>query len=283
MPFPFSLPNCPFHLYTEAMNDQIPTWLPTTPQPTPPPRHFPTITFIAILLVSLLGIAIPTIYILPQLNRSTTTVPNTVQIPELFSNCAFFYQLCPTSSLGITSLQSVGQLLTTLNSPLQQAGPLLYSSLDNEQSTTTPPDQILLLIAAKYNINPFLLLTLSEMEYHLVTQTVDLKPITESAGESSGDAWFALQHQLIAQELQTKAQSLSLAPNTLEEKSRLKSVKIGNQETKITGNFSLATQVIIEYLGQRSTSKEDFQTKLETFTQTYQQLWGINPAESKKQ
>jgi hypothetical protein len=267
------------------MSDIDQMWMPSTPKPNPSSSKsavFSSTTFFILLFVCLVAIAIPTVYFLPRLNNPTLTQNSStsVDVPELLSNCAFFYQLCPTSNKGVVSLQTVDQLLTEQNSPLQQSGLLLYSEIDKEQSTMAPASQIVTLIGSKYNLNPFLLLTLAEMNTHLVTQNIELRPTIESAGEQSGNAWFSLQEQNIALELQKNAQAQQLAPNNLKEKSKVKSVKIGTHEVQLSGSFSLATQAVVEYLAAHSSSVEELQTKLTTFSETYQKLWGTDPSTS---
>lgn len=252
-------------------------WLPQKPNLIKKPKSpFVSGIFFGFLFFTLITVAIAVVYFMPQLNPAVQILTTSVQVPDLLPNCAFFYQQCPTSSEGIVTLQSVDNQLNRLNSPLQQAGPLLHPEIDSEMSQEVPPSEIMTLIAAKYDVNPFLLLTLSEMDLHLVTLPRDLKPVIESAGDQSGQAWFSLQHQNLAMELQTYAQQANLSNETLEENSKLKSISVGAQKVELPGNFSLATEVILRYFAAHSTSVQDFETKVDTFSNTYKNLWGLD-------
>ena len=164
-----------------------------------------------VLFVCLIVIAIPVVVFLPNLKSRPEPVP-VLQVSNLLKNCAFFYQRCETSSYGTATNQTVDQLLTEIGSPLQQAPSLLHTSLNKPTSVRTQPSQILTLIASEYNINPFLLLTLSEMEDNTVTLANNLTQEVEQGGEQQ--AWFSLRHQFIAKELQEYAMKDGLAPNS---------------------------------------------------------------------
>ncbi len=116
------------------------------------------------------------------------------------------------------------------------------------------------------------------MNQHLVTQPAQLRPTIEAGGEHSGDAWFGLQIQSIAAELQQLSATTSLAPNTLTEKTPSHSISIGAQQIKTDNDYSLATHVLLQYLARHSTSKQDLETKIESFSTTYQTLWGMDPS-----
>jgi hypothetical protein len=232
------------------------------------------------LFALLIAIALITVSFLPRLNPDYVQASNTINVPNLIANCAYFYQLCPTTSEGGTTPTSVEEHLIQLNSPLAEAELLLYSEFDSEVSRFEHPSQIVTSVASKHNLNPFLLLTLLEMEQQLVTQSVDLKPVIESAGENSREAWFAIQQQLIATDLKQLEQANNFHPTDIQKKGKLKSLTINGRVVKVTGNYSLATQLLVEHIAKKSNSVQDLQTQFATFTHTYQQLWGIDPSDS---
>lgn len=238
--------------------------------------HLSPPIFLGLLFVCLISIAVPALFLLQNTQTETRGTSESIEIPQLLSNCALYYQLCPTSNKGIAQQQTVSQILTETSSPLAQVGPLLHPQLDQPTSIETTPDQIVTLIATKKNLNPFLLLTLSEQTDHTVTKAENIDRKVENGGDKS--AWFSLQHQLMANELLQIAQDLHLDPAATDEKFQKKSVKIGGQEVAVSGDVSLASGVVVEYLAAHSTSKEEFQKKVADFVPTYQQLFGLDPS-----
>lgn len=249
---------------------------PTTSVRQPRGFHLSNSMFLSALFVSLLIIAIPTLILLPKLTQREQA-PNQLVIPELLSNCMFFYQRCPTTKYGVATNQSVDELLSELQSPLLQAGNQIYSRTDRPDSITLTPGQTITYIASEYNINPFLILTLSEMQQQTVTKADKINIQFEGSGAQN--AWFAIQHQQMAKDLQQLANQGGLAPNSQEEKLTFQTISIGNAQEKVNSDSSIASGVVAQYLAKQSNGKADLEQKMELFLTTYEKLFGLNPAD----
>ncbi|MEO8581835.1 MAG: hypothetical protein ABI425_04675 [Patescibacteria group bacterium] len=258
------------------MTDQQSVWIPpkSIKNRSTSARRVSFPIFVVLFLISLLAISIPILFVLKNSSRDTNSSDALQEIPSLFANCKIFYQSCATSLLGVANPTSLERRLRTIQSPLLSSEPVRYGQQQNPD-TFMPPSGMIQLIATQHNLNPFLILTLSELQYQTVSTAAKVHQEIIDGGTLQTFFWDT--NNRIADELSRLIQEVTLTPNMFTETATIRTIAIGNKQYNIE-KTSLGSQIILKYLASISSSSTQFEQYISDFTTQYTLITGIDPS-----
>ncbi len=231
--------------------------------PLPPQENTKNVLSYLVLTVTATSFLIGTVlsvFIIPNKETALLTEAQSNQLPNLMTDCKFFYQLCGVSSEGRTTPRSVPRALQLVNSPL------LFLPIV-EGGTTA--DSFITATAVQSGLNPFILLTLTELEHGTVLTSTTPTPIDFTV--------FQAQMNKLTATLLSIAKETQFAPENVYQPHPGATLQVGTVNYVATPQSSHASLVVLKYLAQTSPDQARFLTQSHRFTQVYQLLSGIDP------
>lgn len=244
---------------------------------TPNPSKFPASSrlgaLIAIIFMVLAGTALAIGGFVIWRTREENTTLNTLTIPHILSNCAAFYQLCPTSRQGVTSTHTVRTLFETQQLAIRYVQEISFPTPAQPQGFTTP-DYVLTYLSSEKNLNPFLLLALSEVMTQTPSQGKNLEKPLLPDSETTG---YAAQFTQVADELVALRNEFGLLPDQFNQPNPTKRITAFDKTLTVHDEASLASVVVAEWFKRHSQDLSEFQQRLLDFPAAYERVAGISP------